>query len=65
MTTPMTPEVVPAHDIHDGIETAGWNVLFQTFDNPTHIRQRFFVTQDQAVRWAKWFGGRQLRRAEA
>lgn len=60
----MTPEVVPAHQIRDGIEVAGWAVLFQTFDNPD-IRQRFFDTEDQAARWAHWLGDRQQREATA
>jgi hypothetical protein len=58
MATPMRPEVVPAHAIYKGIETAGFNVLFNTVDNP-NIRQHFLLTEDQAVRWAAWLQDRQ------
>jgi hypothetical protein len=64
VTAPMTPEVVPAHQIRDGIEVEGWAVLFQTFDNPD-IRQDFFDTEDQATRWARWLGARQQREVTA
>jgi hypothetical protein len=64
VTAPMTPEVVPAHQIRDGIEVAGWAVLVQTFDS-AEIRQDFFATEDQATRWARWLGARQQREATA
>lgn len=64
----MTPEVVPAHVIlttRDGAaELDGWNVLFESRENPGVTLMHFLPTQRHAIRWAARLAERQSREVD-